>query len=63
MYVCDSWYMLYILVDCRGGLCGMCSIPSMPAESTMTTTHTSCHKYTLLPLDDGLLASLKYVEV
>jgi hypothetical protein len=27
------------------------------------TTHTNCHRYTLLPPDDGLLASLKHVEV
>jgi hypothetical protein len=37
MYICDNWYVLYILVDC-------------------------CI-YTLLPSDDGLLASLKHIEV
>jgi hypothetical protein len=63
MYVCDSWCVLYILVDCHGGLCGMCSIPSMPADSRLRLRHIPAVTYTLLPLDDGLLASLKYVEV
>jgi hypothetical protein len=34
MYICNNWYVLYVLVDCL-----------------------------LLPLDDGLLASAKHVEV
>jgi hypothetical protein len=40
------------------------SIPSRPADSQLRhVTHTSCYIYTLLPPDDGLLASLKHVEV
>jgi hypothetical protein len=47
VYICDSWYVLYVLVDCR------CACP----------TYTNCCMYTLLRPDDGLLASLKHVEV
>jgi hypothetical protein len=32
-------------------------------QSTKTTTRTNCHIYTLLPPDDGILASPKHVEV
>jgi hypothetical protein len=40
------------------------SIPSRPADSWLLhTKRTSCDIYTLLPPDDGLLASLKHVEV
>jgi hypothetical protein len=35
-----------------------------PADSQLRrTTRTNCHIYTLLPPDDGLLASRKHVEV
>jgi hypothetical protein len=47
MYVCNSWYALYILVDCQ----------------LKCTTRINCRIYTLLPPDDGQLASLKHVEV
>jgi hypothetical protein len=51
MYICDGWYMLYVLVDCR------------QAENRLRcTTRTSCDIYTLLPADDGLLASPKHVR-
>jgi hypothetical protein len=40
------------------------SIPSMSANSQLRrTASTNCHIYTLLPPDDGLLASSKHVEV
>jgi hypothetical protein len=45
MYICDSWYVLYVLVN------------------YWRVTHTNCHIYTLLPPDDGQLASPKHVEV
>jgi hypothetical protein len=52
MYICDNWYVLYALVDC--------SIPSRPADSQLNgTTRTNRHIYTLLPPDDGLLATTK----
>jgi hypothetical protein len=81
MYICDKWYVLYVLVDCRRAwmewywLCRVdqylnfnhninSSIPTMSADSQLRpTTRTNCHIYTLLPPDDGQLASLKHVEV
>jgi hypothetical protein len=52
MYICDNWYVLYVLVDCQ------------PADSQLKcTTCTKCQIYPWLPADDGLLASLKHVEV
>jgi hypothetical protein len=54
VYVCDNWYMLYTLVGCQR---------AWPADSQLIhTTHTSCHIYTLLLPDDGLLASPKHIE-
>jgi hypothetical protein len=48
------------LVDCLLAY----SIPTRPADSHLTsTTCTSCYIYTLLPPDDGLLASPKHVKV
>jgi hypothetical protein len=48
MYICDSWYVLYVLA----------------ADSKLqhATSTISC-VYTLLPPDDGQLASPKHVEV
>jgi hypothetical protein len=43
MYVCDNWYVLYVLVVCRWAWMEW--------------------NYTLLPPDDGLIASLKHGEV
>jgi hypothetical protein len=60
MYICDSWYVLYVLVDCQ------LAIPTStkPADSQLKrTTRTNSHIYTLLPPDDGLLARPKHVEV
>jgi hypothetical protein len=50
MYVCDNWYVLYVLVDCR-----------RPADSQLT--RTNCRIYTLLHPDDGQLATPKHEEV
>jgi hypothetical protein len=47
MSICDNCYMLYILVN----------------SLLRRTTRTNCHLYVLLPPHDGLLASLKHVEV
>jgi hypothetical protein len=53
MYICDNWFMLYDLIDCW-----------RTADSRLRrTTHTNGRIYTLLPPDDGLLASLKHVDV
>jgi hypothetical protein len=42
----------------------ICDNWSRPADSRLRrTTRTNCHIYTLLPPDDGLLASPKHVEV
>jgi hypothetical protein len=50
MYICNKWYVLYVL--------------AWPAESQLkSTTRTSCCICTLLPPDDGQLASPKHVEV
>jgi hypothetical protein len=55
MYICNKWYMLYVLVDCP--------IPTRPADSQLKrTTCTICCIYTLLLPDDGQLASPKHVE-
>jgi hypothetical protein len=52
VYICDIWYVLYVLMDCR------------PTDSPLTrTTRTNYHIYTLLPPDDGLPANPKHVEV
>jgi hypothetical protein len=48
MHICDIWYVLYVIVDLLG-LDGMDPVPYTV--------------YTLLPTDDGLLASPKHVEV
>jgi hypothetical protein len=53
MHICDNWYVLYVLVDCRRA----------DFSGLRRTTHTNCHIYTLLPPDDGLLTSPKHVEV
>jgi hypothetical protein len=63
MYICDHWYVLYVLVDCR---CVWTLILPRPADGRLRhTTSTSGHiyLYTLLPPDDGLLESPKHVEV
>jgi hypothetical protein len=46
-YICDDWYVLYVLVGSR----------------LRRTARTNWHIYTLLPPDEGLLASPKHVEV
>jgi hypothetical protein len=39
-------------------------VPTRPADSQLRrTTRTNCHIYTLLPPDDGQLASPKHEEV
>jgi hypothetical protein len=51
--VCNSWYVLSFLVDCQRA-----------ANSQLKrTAGTNCHIYTLLPPDDGQLASPKHVAV
>jgi hypothetical protein len=55
MYISDKWYVLYMLVNCWR---------ARAADSRLRrTTCTTCHIYTLLPPDDGKLASPKHVEV
>jgi hypothetical protein len=59
MYICNNLYVLYVLVNCQQAW-----IPTRPANSQLRhTTCTSCCIYTLLPPDDGQLASPKHVEV
>jgi hypothetical protein len=54
MDICDNWYMLYVLVYSRRA----------HADGRLRrTTRTNYHIYPLLPPDDELLASRKYVEV
>jgi hypothetical protein len=56
MYICDNWYVLYVLVDSWRAW--------MAADSRLRrTTRNNCHIYTLLSPDDGLLASPKHIEV
>jgi hypothetical protein len=58
MFVCDSWYVLFVLVDC------LRVWMEWTADSRLRhTTRTNSHIYTLLPPDDGLLSSLKHVEM
>jgi hypothetical protein len=58
MYICDTCYVLYVLVDCQLVFLE-CSIPKRPAGSQ----RTNCCMYTLLPPEDGQLAKPKHVEV
>jgi hypothetical protein len=52
MYICNNWYVLYVLLGTR------------PTDNQLKhTTHTGCCIYTLLPPDDGQLASSKRVEM
>jgi hypothetical protein len=54
---------LYILVNFRQAWLE-CPSPTRPAESQLRrTTRTSCGIITLLPPDDGQLASPKHLEV
>jgi hypothetical protein len=57
MCICVSWYVLYVLVDCRrvGLELNMCSsIPTRPADIQLKrTTGINCCIYTFLPPDDG----------
>jgi hypothetical protein len=57
MYVCDNWYVLYVLVDCQ-----LAIHARWPADSHLKRTPTICCIYTLLPRDDEQLASPKHVE-
>jgi hypothetical protein len=53
MYICDN-----------GMCCTSLSNPTWPADSRLRrTTRTNCRIFTLLPPDDGLLASPKHAEV
>jgi hypothetical protein len=62
MYICDSWCVLYVIVDCQ--LAWLEGNSITPADSQLKrTTRTNCCIYTLLPPDDGLLASPKHVQV
>jgi hypothetical protein len=56
MYICNKWYVLYFSVDYP--------LASWPAVSQLKrTTRTNCCIYTLLPPDDGQIASQKHVEI
>jgi hypothetical protein len=68
MYVCNKWYVLYVLVDCQWAWPVehniTSSIQARSADSQLKhKTLTICCIYTLLPLDDGQITSLKHVEV
>jgi hypothetical protein len=64
MYICNSWYMLYILVNCWQVWVEWSSISARPADSQLRrTAYTNCCIYTLLPPDDGQQASTKHVEL
>jgi hypothetical protein len=53
MYIFDNWYVFRSKSTVGG-----------PTDSRLRrTTCTNCHIYTLLPPDDGLLASPKHVDV
>jgi hypothetical protein len=58
MYIRNKRYVLYVLVECqRTG-------PARSADSQLKrTTLIICCIYTLLPPDDGQLASSNHVEV
>jgi hypothetical protein len=59
MYICNKWYVLYVLVDCQ-----LACLTNQASDSQIKrTTRTIFCIYTLLPRDDGLLASPKHVEV
>jgi hypothetical protein len=55
MHICDNWYVLYVLVDCRRA--------TLAISRLTRTARTNCHIYALLPPDDWLQASPKHVEV
>jgi hypothetical protein len=66
MYICNNWYVLYVLVDCRRTWLPS-SIPTRPANNQLkrtirTNVRTYTYIYILLPPDDGQLASPKHVE-
>jgi hypothetical protein len=43
MYICNKWYVLYVLVNCK-----------LAADSQLKrTTYPICRIYSLLPPDDG----------
>jgi hypothetical protein len=63
MYIRENWYVLFVLVDFRRGWLEW-TIKARPADSRLKrTTRTSFCVYTLLPPDDGLLASPKHVQL
>jgi hypothetical protein len=55
MYICDNWYVLYVLADCRRAWKEWNSSPFNPGHSNPF--------HTLLPPGNGLLTSPKHVEV
>jgi hypothetical protein len=64
MYICNNWYVLYVLAVSWPGWNRTNSIPTRLADSQLRrTTRTNCCIYKLLPPDDGQLASPKHVKV
>jgi hypothetical protein len=59
MYICGSWFVLYVLVDSRSP---WMEWNSSADSQTSRITRTNCHIYKWLPPGDGLLASPKHVE-
>jgi hypothetical protein len=54
MYICDNWYVFVRLSRLSAG---------PPTVDLDAKTLTSYDIYTLLPPDDGLLASPKHIEL
>jgi hypothetical protein len=56
MYICNKWYVLYVLVDCQ-------LAPAKLQSAKTYNTHHLLRILTLLPPDDGQLVSPKHVQV
>jgi hypothetical protein len=63
MYICDNWYVLYVLVDCQVVWLRSHSLTRSTVSQLRRTTRTNRCIYTLLRPDDGQLASPKHVQV
>jgi hypothetical protein len=66
MYMRDSWYVLYVLVQCRRAWLEWTAdnqLKRTKPTNCHTHTHTHIYIYTLLPPDHGQIASSKYVAV
>jgi hypothetical protein len=62
MYICNNWYVLYVLVDCQ--LAWLKShLNQANQQPSKITTRNNCCIYTLLLPDDGQQANPKHVHV